>query len=115
MKYHFKVHKDGNGFWAECLEIPGCLTQGNSKKELFENMQEAINTYLEEPINSSFLAPLPDTHIKSSKSVVKVAVDPEIAFSFMVRYCRIQEGLTQKKVAKSLGMKNLFSYQRLEK
>jgi transcriptional regulator with XRE-family HTH domain len=33
----------------------------------------------------------------------------------MVRRCRIQEGLTQKEAAKKLGMKNLFSYQRLER
>lgn len=49
MRYHFKVHKEGKGFWAECLELKGCITQGNSKKELLENMQESLNLYLEEP------------------------------------------------------------------
>jgi transcriptional regulator with XRE-family HTH domain len=33
----------------------------------------------------------------------------------MIRYHRISHGLTQKEVAKKMGMKNLFSYQRLEK
>lgn len=114
MKYHFKVHKEDKGFWAECIEIPSCVTQGNSKEKLFENMQDAINTYLEEPADSNFLAPFPkDTKI--SKSIVEVPVDPEVAFSFMVRYFRLKEGITQKEAAKRLGMKNLFSYQRLEK
>jgi predicted RNase H-like HicB family nuclease/DNA-binding XRE family transcriptional regulator len=115
MKYHFKVHKEGKGFWAECIEIPGCVTQGDSKEELVNNMQDAVNTCLEEPEGSNFLASLPQENIKISKSIVDVSVDPEIAFAFMVRYCRIQEGLTQKEAAKRLGMKNLFSYQRLER
>ncbi len=27
---------------AECLEIPGCLSQGKTKKEALENIQDAI-------------------------------------------------------------------------
>ncbi len=115
MKYHFKIHRESGGFWAECLEIPGCMTQGDSKDELFANMQEAINTCLEEPEGGAFLAPLPDDSYTPSRSVVEVRVDPEIALGFMVRRHRIQEGMTQKEAAKNLGMKNIFSYQRLER
>ena len=67
MKYHFKIHKEGKGFWAECLEIPECVTQGDSKEELFDNMEDAINTYLEEPEDSKFLAPLPKRFIKKNQ------------------------------------------------
>jgi len=115
MHYHFKVHKEGNGFWAECVEIPQCFTQGDSKEELFVNMQEAINTCLQEPESSKFLAPLPSKRIKKTRSIIEVPVDPRVAFSFMVRYHRIQNGLTQKQAAEKLGLDNLFSYQRLEK
>lgn len=115
MKYHFKIHKEGDGFWAECLEDPGCVTQGESKEELFENMQKAINTYLEEPESSNFLAPLPLENVKKRSNVVKVPVDPEVAFGFLVRYNRLKRGLSQKEAAKKLGMKDIFSYQRLER
>jgi len=115
MRYHFKIHKEKSGFWAECLEIPSCVTQGDSKEELFSNMQEAINICLEEPQESKYLAPLPNEKIELSSSVVEVSVDPAIALAFNIRYNRIKQGLTQKEAAKHLGMKNLFSYQRLEK
>ena len=115
MHYHFKIHKEGDGFWAECVEIPQCLTQGDSKEEIFANMQDAINTYLEEPEGSKFLAQLPSKRVKKSRSIIEVPVDPRVAFSFMVRYHRIQNGLTQKQAAEKLGLENLFSYQRLEK
>ena len=30
MKYHFKVHKGGKGYWAECIELVGCITEADS-------------------------------------------------------------------------------------
>jgi predicted RNase H-like HicB family nuclease/DNA-binding XRE family transcriptional regulator len=114
MKYHFKVHKEGKGFWAECVELSGCLTQADSMEELRENMQEALNLYIEEPRDSKRLAPLPDDSISPSRNIVEVQVDPSIAFAFMIRYNRIQQGLTQKEAAKRLGFENIYSYQRLE-
>lgn len=30
------------GFWAEVPSIPGCMTQGDSYKELIENLYDAI-------------------------------------------------------------------------
>lgn len=114
MKYHFKVHKEAEGFWAECLELEGCITQGDSMEELVENMKEALNLYIAEPEASKDLAPLPDESIRRSKTIVEVAVDPEVAFCFLVRYCRIKEGMTQHQAAKKMGFDSLYSYQRLE-
>jgi len=93
MKYHFKVHREGKFFWAECMELSGCLTQAETMAELYENMREALNLYIEEPEDSKKLAPLPDETILLSRTVVEVQVDPSIAFAFMVRYNRIQSGL----------------------
>ena len=58
MKYHFKVHKEGNGYWAECVELLGCITEADSIDELQKNMEEALNLYIEEPENSKELAAL---------------------------------------------------------
>jgi len=115
MRYHFKIHKEAMGFWAECIEIPGCVTEGDSKEELFTNMQDALNTYLEEPEDSQHLAPLPKASVKLSRTIVEIPVDPSIALSFSIRQQRIKNGLTQKEVAEKLGMKRIYSYQRLEK
>lgn len=115
MRYHFKVHKEGKVFWAECLELDGCFTQANSMKELHEMMEEALNLYLSEPENSTKLANLPNEHIRKTKNIVEVSVDSEVAFSFLVRYHRIKHGMTQHQAAKKLGFDNINSYQRLER
>ena len=115
MKYHFKIHKEGTGFWAECIEISGCVTEGDTKEDLFKNMRDALNTYLEEPEDSQHLAPLPKTSIELSRTIVEVPVEPSVALAFSIRQQRIRNGLTQKEVADKLGMKRIYSYQRLER
>ena len=114
MKYHFKIHKEGSRFWAQCLELEGCITQADSRKELDKNMQDALNLYIEEEADSIDLAAMPNSVIKASKTVVEVFVDPQVAFTFLVRYWRIRHGLTQKEAAKKMGFDKLYSYQRLE-
>lgn len=114
MKYHFKVHKERKGCWAECLELAGCVTQADTMEELRQNMQEALNLYIEEPEDSKDLAPLPDESLKRTRTIIEVPLDPQIAFAFMVRYFRIKHGLTQHEAAKKMGFETLYSYQRLE-
>ena len=115
MKYHFKIHREKKGFWAECFEIPACITQGDTREELQENMQDALHTYLEEPEGSQYIAPLPKRSIKTSRNVVEVPVDSSVALAFSLRRERIKNGITQQEAAERLGMKGLYSYQRLEK
>jgi len=93
MHYHFKIHKEDNGFWAECIELPGCITEGNTKSELFENMKQALNTYLDEPEDSQYLAALPKKSMELSRSVVKVPVDPALALAFSIRRQRLYQNL----------------------
>ncbi|MFH0898778.1 MAG: type II toxin-antitoxin system HicB family antitoxin [bacterium] len=114
MNYHFKVHKEGKGFWAQCIELEGCFTQADNLKKLKVNMQEALNLYLSESAGSHDLASLSDNSIKLKKNIVKVSVDPQVAFAFLVRYYRIKYGMTQKEAARKLGFENIYSYQRLE-
>ncbi|MCF7800088.1 type II toxin-antitoxin system HicB family antitoxin [Candidatus Babeliales bacterium] len=115
MNYHFKIHKEGKGFWAQCIELEGCITQADNLKKLKENMQEALNLYIEEADDVQDLALLPDKSIKLKKNVIEVPVDPKIAFAFLVRFYRIKYGMTQQEAARKLGFSNIYSYQRLEK
>jgi antitoxin HicB len=94
MEYHFKIHKERTGFWAQCIELSGCLTQASTLKELQANMREALNLYVEESEDSDDVACLPDNSITLKKNVVKVAVDPQVAFAFLVRFYRIKHGMT---------------------
>ena len=113
MQYHFKIYKEGSGFWAHGVELEGCVTQADSREELEFNMAEALNGMLDEPEGSQHIFPYPDLTI-TGRNIVKVSVDPQIAFAMQVRQSRVTNKWTQKEAAKALGMKNIYSYQRLE-
>jgi antitoxin HicB len=113
MTYHFRIH-DEEGLWAECIELEGCVTQGRDRVELEKNIHEALNLYLEEPESSTVVFPMPASE-PSGNNVVAVEVDPSIAFSIQLRHLRLRYNMTQKEAAKRLGMRNLYSYQRLER
>lgn len=81
MKYHFKIHKEGKGFWAQCVELSGCITEADSINELHKNMQEALNLYVGEPEDSKDLAQLPNESIRITRNIVEVTLDPQIAFA----------------------------------
>jgi predicted RNase H-like HicB family nuclease len=46
MKYHFKIQKEGDSFWANCLELEGGFTQGENLEELHSNMQDPLNLFI---------------------------------------------------------------------
>lgn len=113
MVYHFKVHRQKKGYWAECVELVGCSTEGDTHEELEENAREALNLYLDEPEESGASFPLPRRCTRAS--IMSVPVDPGIGLSMLLRNYRKRNRYTQKQVAEKLGMKNLYSYQRLER
>ena len=44
--FTFLVHEANEGetgFWGEVLELPGCLSQGETLQELIANLQEALD------------------------------------------------------------------------
>ncbi len=48
MKYRILIEQDEDGiFVAECHSLPGCVSQGRTRKEALENIQDAIKGYLE--------------------------------------------------------------------
>lgn len=114
MKYHFKIRKEKKGYSAQCVELKGCVTEGDSMDELRKNMEESLNLYIQEPEDSDDLADLPRKSMRKSKDIIEVALDPQVAFSFMVRYYRIKHRMTQQEVAKKMGFDRIYSYQRLE-
>lgn len=113
MKYHFRIHKESGGFWAQCIELEGCLTQADSEAELSYNMEEALNLFLSEPPNSKVIFSLPRKRV-SGRNIRKVPVQPRVGLAFLLRRSRLETGLTQSQAAKKLGLRGLYSYQRLE-
>ena len=115
MIYHFNMYKEEDGFWAECVELPGCKTQAETYNELIEFCKESLNIYLEEPKDSKVVFPLPNESLDNDSTLLRIDVEPEVALAVLLRYNRANLRLTQKQVAEMLGMKNIYSYQSLEK
>ena len=48
MKFSVTLERDEDGIWiVECPSIPGCVSQGETKEEALENIQDAISACLE--------------------------------------------------------------------
>jgi len=48
-KYTFPVliEKDEDGYFASCLSLQGCYSQGETYEEVLENIKDAIKLHLE--------------------------------------------------------------------
>ncbi|MEK7656584.1 MAG: type II toxin-antitoxin system HicB family antitoxin [Elusimicrobiota bacterium] len=46
MRYAFVVHKSKFGYDIHCPALPGCHSQGDTKKEALKNIRDAIRAYL---------------------------------------------------------------------
>lgn len=115
MYYHFKLHKEDTGYWAECCELDGCVTQGDSFVEVCEACKEALDVYLYEDDNTKRIFPMPSNHLNGKKNIISVEIPANTAFSILLRNYRIRSNITQKEAAEKLGFKNIYGYQRLEK
>ena len=48
MKLNVTIDRDEDGVWVvECPVIPGCVSQGASREEALDNIQDAIKLCLE--------------------------------------------------------------------
>lgn len=115
MRYHFKLRREKKGYSAFCIELDGCLSQGETMDELRSNLEEALDVYLSEPMESSLLFALPNKKLRATNSVIEIQVNPGVAFAMMLRHFRIKNQLTQAAAAKKIGITgSLWTYQRLE-
>ena len=54
MTFTVLVHEDiDGGYWGECLELPGCISQGDTLDEMDSNIREAIELVLEVMVEDS--------------------------------------------------------------
>lgn len=54
MLFTVLVHEDEDGgYWGECLELPGCISQGDTLDEMDYNIREAIELVLEVKIEDN--------------------------------------------------------------
>jgi len=113
MHYHFRVYKEENGYWAKCIELQGCQSQGDTIEDLKNNLAESLNLFLDESSNSEVIFIKPDESLEG-KDIISIKVDPKIAFANCLRMERIKHKMTQKEAAAKLGYKSIWAYQKLE-
>lgn len=47
MRFRILIEKDEDGmFVVQCQNLPGCISQGKTRKEALENIKDAIQGYL---------------------------------------------------------------------
>ena len=70
MKYRVLIEQDEDGIYmAEVPSLPGCISQGQTRKEAVENVREAIEAYLDsleahdEPIPPPITEELVEVHV----------------------------------------------------
>jgi predicted RNase H-like HicB family nuclease len=67
MKLKVIIHEaEEGGFWAEVPAIPGCMTQGETTKELIENLYDAVEGCLS--------IDMKDIKLKKKDTVMELAV-----------------------------------------
>ncbi len=65
MKYRVLIEQDEDGvFVAKCTSLPGCISQGRTRKEAVANIKDAIDGYL--------------ASLKKHKEPVPPAIDEEL-------------------------------------
>ncbi|MEO7454533.1 MAG: type II toxin-antitoxin system HicB family antitoxin [Fimbriimonadales bacterium] len=46
--FDIALYEDESGMWvAECMDVPGCVSQGSTEAEAIENIREALAGCLE--------------------------------------------------------------------
>jgi len=72
MKFSILIEHDEDGrYVAECTDLPGCMTEGDTLKEAIENINEAIVGC----IRSRLKIALDKIHITSLPSRMSIDVD----------------------------------------
>jgi len=67
MKLKVIIHEaEEGGFWAEVPAIPGCMTQGETMKELIQNLYDAVEGCLSIDMDQ--------VPLKQSDTVMELAV-----------------------------------------
>ncbi len=67
MKVKVIIHEaEEGGYWAEVPAIPGCMTQGDTMRDLIENLYDAIEACLS--------IDMKEIRMESSDTVMELAV-----------------------------------------
>ncbi len=102
IRYQAKVYKDGNRYSVEFPDLPGCFSDGRDREEALQNAREALSLYLEEARDPEW--DVPRARARKSRTYVWLSPHENVAIPLMIRRARRAYGLSQRQLAKKLGM-----------
>jgi antitoxin HicB len=109
IRYQAKLHKEGSGYWVEFPDLPGCFTQGDSREEALEHARQALSLWLDDARDPRW--EIPEPKVRRGRQYAWVAPYEGTSIPLMIRQARQRKGLSQRELAKKLGM----SVQQLQK
>ncbi len=110
--YPAHIWKEANGSWSvEFPDLPGCFSSAESLEAAKEKASEALTGYLES-LDSRSLS-IPEATTIERDDIYPIEASLNVAFAITLKQEREKQGLTQKEVAKRMGV-NWSAYQRIE-
>jgi len=99
------------GYIVEFIDIPSCVTEGDTLEDAKEMAKEALSAMLYSLDSRSMTIPEPST--AKGKGVYYIEPELKIAFAITLKKERKRMGLSQKEIAERLNV-NWTYYQRIE-
>ncbi len=112
MYYHFRVHKEKKGYSTECIELEGCYTEGDTMREVRENAEDALESYLccaPGEKEDRFL-PLPNLEIEESDDIIEIGLKNKKMIEFLVGQIELHKNITRDKVLKEMEREPFKNY-----
>lgn len=100
---------DSGGFVVTFPDVPGVVTEGDTKDETLFNAWEALNGVLESMVSRGMS--LPEGKADSNEGRIPINVEPHIIIARELR--KLRGSLPQSEIARRLGL-TYQAYQRLE-
>jgi Uncharacterized conserved protein len=98
-------------YLVKFLDIPGCLTYGDTLNEAKNNAMEALTGYLESIDLRKIAIPTPSK--LAGKNIYYIHPEIQVSFALWLKMKRAEHGFTQKDTARLLEI-NFQSYQKYE-
>jgi len=99
------------GYVVEFIDIPSCVTEGDTLEEAKSMAKEAISAMLYS-LDSRKMA-IPEPSVIKKKGIYYIEPELKIAFAITLKKERERLGLSQKDIAKRMNV-NWAYYQRIE-
>lgn len=103
---------EDKSYLVEFIDLPGCITEGDTLEEAASNGREALTGFLASLFERNL--PIPEPSTVRKKNIHLIEPEPDVAVPVILRRLRESSKLTQSDVARVLGI-SYQAYQRLEK